>query len=75
VGSRVVVNPGSVGQPLDGNPEASYAVIQDGIAEIKRAKYDVERTIQALGRMNLPLEIVERLAAILRSGPTEFGSS
>src|SRR5262249_42185416 len=29
VGDKLVVNPGSVGQPRDGDPRASYAVLED----------------------------------------------
>src|SRR5574337_1935060 len=48
IGSRVVVNPGSVGRPEDGNPEASYAIIEDGIVELKRCAYDLHRTVTAI---------------------------
>ncbi len=68
IGSRVVVNPGSVGQPRDGIPEASYAIIEDGIAELKRCTYDLQKTIAALRHLPLNPEIFERLAAILEQG-------
>lgn len=68
IGSRVVVNPGSLGLPLDGSPEASYAVIDNGSVEIRRVPYDVERTIAALHETSLPPEIIARLAATLRAG-------
>lgn len=68
IGSRVVVNPGSLGLPLDGSPEASYAVIDNGSVEIRRIPYDVERTIAALHETSLPPEIVARLTATLRTG-------
>ncbi|MBI2903514.1 MAG: metallophosphoesterase family protein [Candidatus Methylomirabilis oxyfera] len=68
IGSRVVVNPGSVGQPRDGIPEAGYAVIENGIVELKRCKYDLRRTVDAL--MNLPLsrDILDGLIALLEQG-------
>lgn len=68
VGSRVLVNPGSVGQPLDGIPEASYAVIENGIAEIRRVRYDVDRAVKSLRDSGIAPDIVEQLAAILRTG-------
>jgi predicted phosphodiesterase len=68
VGSRVVVNPGSVGQPRDGDPRASYAVIEDGAVTLKRASYAVERTIRDLEALPLDHAVTERLAAILRTG-------
>lgn len=67
-GSRVVVNPGSVGQPRDGIPEASYAIIQDGIVELKRATYDVQKTVRALQGLPLQKPIIERLTGILEAG-------
>ncbi len=73
IGSRVVVNPGSVGQPRDGIPEASYAIIEDGIVELKRSPYDLHRTIEALRNLPLSPEIFERLAAILEQGGRQEG--
>lgn len=68
IGSRVVVNPGSVGQPRDGIPEASYAIIEDGIVELKRCKYDLRGTVDALRNLPLNPDIVQRLIAILEQG-------
>ena len=39
------LNPGSVGQPRDGDPRAAYAVIDDNKIELKRVAYPVEETI------------------------------
>jgi len=41
----IVVNPGSVGQPRDGNPDAAYAVLNldDHSVELHRVSYDVSR--------------------------------
>jgi putative phosphoesterase len=68
IGSRVVVNPGSLGLPLDGSPEASYAVIDNGSVEIRRVAYDVERAVAALHEASLDRALVARLAATLRVG-------
>ena len=68
IGSRVVVNPGSVGQPRDGSPEASYAIIEDGIVELKRSVYDLHRTVAALRNLPLSPEIIDQLVAILEQG-------
>jgi predicted phosphodiesterase len=38
-----LVNPGSVGAPLDGDPRAAWALIQDGRITLQRTEYDVER--------------------------------
>jgi putative phosphoesterase len=68
LGRRTVVNPGSVGQPRDGDPRASYAVIEDGHVVLKRIAYDVERTIRDLRPLQLPAEIADGLVSILRAG-------
>lgn len=73
IGSRVVVNPGSVGQPRDGTPQASYAIIEDGIVELKRAEYDLRKTLDALTSLPLSREVIDRLIAILAGGGAEPG--
>lgn len=64
----IIVNPGSVGQPRDGIPKASYAVWEDGHIEIKRVHYDIEATIHGLQATHMPHQQVEMLARILREG-------
>ncbi len=66
--SKVVLNPGSVGQPLDGDPRASYAVIEDGMAEIRRVEYDIEETAAGIRGMGLAGEMADALIGILRTG-------
>jgi predicted phosphodiesterase len=68
VGPRLVINPGSVGQPRDGDPRASYAVVEDGDVRLKRAAYDVTRTVRDLEALGLRADVTERLTAILRTG-------
>ena len=47
-----LVNPGSVGMPLDGDPRAAYAVIDDdGSVEHRRVGYDHEASAAALERI------------------------
>jgi len=53
-GEGWLVNPGSVGQPRDYNPAASYAVldVESGVVELRRARYDVvsyQRYLEKLG--------------------------
>jgi putative phosphoesterase len=67
-GRCLVVNPGSVGQPRDGDPRASFAVIEDGGVALKRVAYDVERAVRDLHGLPVPPEIVDRLSSILRAG-------
>ena len=60
MGNKLVINAGSVGQPRDGDPRASYAVIEDHRVELKRAEYDVYVDRKAKG---LPTDV----GAILRA--------
>ena len=60
VGGTVFVNPGSVGKPCDGDPRASYGVIEISYkirARIERIEYPVERNVTALIDAGLPGEI------------------
>jgi putative phosphoesterase len=60
----VVMNPGSVGQPRDGDPRAAYAVatLDDGVAvEERRVDYDVDRVAEAVADAGLPERIASRL--------------
>jgi putative phosphoesterase len=66
--TKVVLNPGSVGQPLDGDPRASYAVIEDGMAEIRRVEYDIEATAAGIKTMGITGDAAEALSRIFRTG-------
>ena len=67
-GQLQIVNPGSVGQPLDGNPHASYAIWQDGQITLHRAAYDHQPVLDALSRIPLPEPIIADLINTLRDG-------
>jgi putative phosphoesterase len=58
-----VVNPGSVGQPRDGNPDASFAVLDTVTREIKlkRVQYDIEKVIRDMLTAHLPEALAYRL--------------
>jgi len=62
--SRYLVNVGSVGQPRDGDPRASYAVLDSslGRVEIRRVAYDVVRTQELMRRCGLPDFLRDRLS-------------
>lgn len=68
IGMTTIVNPGSVGQPRDSQPDGSYAVWDDGVVTIKRFSYDIIKTIDAIKRSGMEEDIVEGLSAILRRG-------
>lgn len=60
---RVLVNPGSVGQPRDGDPRASCAVIDTDRAEVTwhRVAYDIAAVQAAMRAVDLPPRLVARL--------------
>jgi diadenosine tetraphosphatase ApaH/serine/threonine PP2A family protein phosphatase len=62
--ARLVLNPGSVGQPRDGNPDASYAIFDTarGSFEVRRVPYDIARTQEAILEAGLPPVLAARLA-------------
>ena len=45
-GEKCVINPGSVGQPRDRDPRASYAILHDDYVEFVRLEYDVDIVIK-----------------------------
>lgn len=63
VDERYIVNVGSVGQPRDGDPRASYVVwdYKHQFIEIKRVKYDWEAAAEKIGRVGLPSSLARRL--------------
>ena len=63
-GVRYLVNPGSIGQPRDGNPLASYAVFDSGTrtVTISRVPYPVRRAQQKILDAGLPRPLADRLA-------------
>jgi len=48
VSGFVVASPGSVGTPYDGDPRASYLLVDAGNATIRRVEYDVEAEVRHL---------------------------
>jgi diadenosine tetraphosphatase ApaH/serine/threonine PP2A family protein phosphatase len=59
-----IVNPGSVGQPRDGDPRAGYAILDTdaGTATWLRADYDIRAAQDAIRNAGLPLRLAARLA-------------
>jgi diadenosine tetraphosphatase ApaH/serine/threonine PP2A family protein phosphatase len=60
-----VFNPGSVGQPRDGDPRASYAIVafEKGETEVqlRRVDYDVDRAAEKILAAGLPEQLAARL--------------
>jgi putative phosphoesterase len=59
----LVCNPGSVGQPRDGDPRAAYAIadLEEREIEERRVEYDVDAVADAVERAGLPERIASRL--------------
>lgn len=61
---RLIINPGSVGQPRDGDPRASYVILDtdERTLEYHRVPYDISHTQHLMREADLPLRLSERLA-------------
>ena len=64
----VVLNPGSVGLPRDGDPRAAYAIIDDNRIELKRVGYPVEETIAGIEALPWERRAKNLLGHVLRNG-------
>jgi len=68
IGKRTMVNPGSLGQPKMGSPEAQYAVWEDGKFELKSFSYPYEVTVAKIQALPIDDRIRNELSSILRTG-------
>lgn len=61
--NRVILNPGSVGQPRDGDPRASYVLYDSEfrVANLYRVDYSIDLVQQEMVRVGLPSRMSERL--------------
>jgi diadenosine tetraphosphatase ApaH/serine/threonine PP2A family protein phosphatase len=61
--SRIILNPGSVGQPRDSDARASYAIYDDKeeIINFRRVEYDISKTQELMRQYKLPQRLVARL--------------
>jgi len=62
--SRLIINPGGVGQPRDGDPRASYAIYDSEarIIKLHRIPYDISATQIRMVEHGLPIRLVTRLS-------------
>jgi diadenosine tetraphosphatase ApaH/serine/threonine PP2A family protein phosphatase len=60
---RWLLNPGSVGQPRDGDPRASWLLIDLGTWEIgwRRTEYPIDQAADAIRAAGLPPQLADRL--------------
>jgi predicted phosphodiesterase len=64
-GVKYLLNPGSVGQPRDGDPRAAYAIVdtQERCVELFRLRYPLEVTQRKIIDAGLPEILARRLGA------------
>lgn len=62
-GRRAIINPGSVGQPRDGDPRASYALLDTDAMTwaFHRVVYPIEVTQKRMRARGLPRRLIDRL--------------
>ena len=62
--NRLIINPGGVGQPRDGDPRASYAIYDSDrdLVVHHRVEYDIRATQEKMRIHGLPEFLINRLA-------------
>jgi len=62
--NRLIINCGGVGQPRDGDPRASYALLdkEAGIIHHHRVEYDIQATQRKMEKAGLPPRLASRLS-------------
>jgi diadenosine tetraphosphatase ApaH/serine/threonine PP2A family protein phosphatase len=63
-GYRAIINPGSVGQPRDGDARASYLIYDSKLSgfEFRRVPYDIQATQRKIRQLGLSSQLATRLA-------------
>jgi predicted phosphodiesterase len=63
-GTRYLLNPGSIGQPRDGDPRAAFAIFdpRDREVEFWRTPYDISSVQERMERAGAPQALILRLA-------------
>ena len=67
-GTVTILNPGSVGQPRDGDPRAAFALIEDGTPSLHRVAYDPAGALAAVRDCDWPGEVRATAEALLIGG-------
>ena len=64
-GTRYLINPGSIGQPRDGDPRCAFAIadLDHQVIEFWRVPYEIAAVQKRMQSAGLPASLIERLAA------------
>jgi len=68
IGSKWIVNPGSLGQPKHGWPDACYAIWDSGSVHLHASPYAIDETVRKIQALPLLPDVRHDLSAVLRSG-------
>ena len=62
-GQRQIINPGSIGQPRDQNPDAAYGILDmtSGVFEHRRIPYNIKAVQRRMLDFNMPDRLITRL--------------
>ena len=63
-GTRYLLNPGSIGQPRDGDPRAAFAIadLGHGVVEFWRVPYDIQAVQERMAGAGAPEPLISRLS-------------
>jgi protein phosphatase len=68
VGDQTLINPGSIGQPKTGTPDACYAIWEDGRLELRRYVYPIDETESHIRMMPITDSVKADLICALETG-------
>jgi len=68
IGKKIVVNPGSLGQPKTGKSDACYAIWENGDFQLKSFPYAVDKTVERLKALAFPFDVEKDLITVLQTG-------
>lgn len=62
-GWRIILNPGSVGQPRDSNKDAAYGIlhVEEAVFEHRRVPYPIHVTQEKMRKLDMPERLITRL--------------
>lgn len=66
VGNKIVINPGSVGLPRDGDPRGAYAILDKRKVELRRFEYPVEDVVRVVRESPMVDQAKELLIQVYR---------